>query len=460
MRKLLLISYHFPPDAAVGAVRPMEFAKHLPENNWETTILTVKEKYYENLDAQRYDTNGFEIVRTKKFWNINDIYALLKCVLPIKRKNSSIAVKKEWFTPQKSTLTKESLKYRIVRYYNSLLVYLPDKEIGWLFSAIIKGLRLIYNKRIDAILTTSPPHSVQLIGLVLKFLMCKTWIADFRDPWEIGLKPMRSRSLLSELIEKKMEKAVIKKCDWAVSVSRYMTERLKKLYPEYATKFITVPNGYDSEALSDFLTIKKYRAFTITYVGSLYFGRDPLIFLSAVSELIGERKIDGNGIQIRLIGDCRYSDEKSVEEMVKKMKLENVVTFIDHIPQHEALKEIAKSHVVLLLATQQPLQIPGKVYEYIGLRSKILVVCGEGATKDLLKDYPLAYMVSPNNKDEMKQVVLNLSNEPVEIIEEKLKLFPFEKYDRKTIAGEIASLLDSSLKNSFEVMNSKTEKCP
>ena len=85
----------------------------------------------------------------------------------------------------------EGIRERVLRYYNSLLIYLPDKELGWLPFAVWRGVWLIRQRDIDAIVTTSPPHSVQLIGLLLKWLTGRVWIVDFRDPWEVELKPNR-----------------------------------------------------------------------------------------------------------------------------------------------------------------------------------------------------------------------------------------------------------------------------
>lgn len=449
MKRLLLITHHFPPDVAIGGVRPAEFARCLPRHGWRITVLTVSEKYCGQVDHSKYDLNGMEVLRTRKLPGINDIYMRLKGLIPAitDKRSSPASTKKEWFSSGRGDERAEPLRSMLVRYYNSLLVYLPDKETGWVIPALLKGMRLIKDERIDAIFTTSPPHSVHLIGTILKFITKKPWIADFRDPWAVELKPVRSRSRLSEAIEERMERAVVKNCDYALSVTGPMTQRLKDLYPKFSSKFITIPNGYNSKNISEFFSLEKAETFTITYVGSLYFGRDPSLFLKAVSDVIENGTVNKNDIRIRLIGDCRYSDNISVESMVKKIGLENVVTFVDHIPHREALKEITRSHVLLLMAPRQPLQIPGKVYEYIGLRSAILAVCEDGATKDLLKDYPLASVVSPDDLDGMKEAIHSFLKESRNGgSEDKLKSFDFNKYERGSLAEELAGLLDNTVK--------------
>lgn len=437
MKTVLIVSYHFPPDAAIGAVRAAELVKQLPDLGWDPVVLSVQSQYYDQVDGTRYQKLPSKVERTVKAGSVNDLYLYLKSwVRQFRRHAAAPAVEKEWFTPVTGL---EGLKARMVRYYNSLLVYLPDKEVGWIPFAVWRGLSLLKQRDVDAILTTSPPHSVQLIGLLLKWLTGRLWVADFRDPWEVELKPNRSRSLVSDWIERHMERAVVSACDWVVCVTDTMTSRLGQTYPRLKEKFITIPNGYDSEALSSYLGEPKYPIFTITYVGSLYFGRSPVTFLTAVAELIAEKQIGGDTVRIRFVGNCQTSDGRSVVAMVNSLGLQGNVQFVGAVPHDESLREIARAQVVLLLASSQRLQIPGKVYEYIGLRASILAVCQDGATKDLLEQYPRARVVSPDNLGETKTAILSLymGNQG----EGETDRFPYERYERTAIALKISDLL-------------------
>ena len=123
-------------------------------------------------------------------------------------------------------------------------------------------------------------------------------------------------------------------------------------------------------------------------------------------DLIDEKKIAEDTVAVKFIGNCRYLYEKSIEELVEQIGLTKIVSFIDTIPRHEAFKEMAKSHVLLLYAPDQPLQIPGKLYEYMGLRSTILAVCGPGATANILADYEHAVIVANDSVKDMKDALL------------------------------------------------------
>lgn len=444
MKKVLIITYHFPPDAAIGAVRPAEFVKFFPDYDWEPTILTVKEKFYTETDSERYvELQSKSVSRTTIIPTINELYLKIKKKFLKDELKPNSASHQDWFSESSSKkLFRFNVKYTLRRYYNSL-IYLPDNFQGWLPFAFIKGLCIYRAARFDALFTTGPPQTTHLIGLLLKIVLGKQWIVDFRDPWTIKNKPSRSRSLFSDWIDCWMERMVVKHGDWIVSVTPQMTKRLQKLYPACQDKCITIFNGYDSKALVKYSFLEKYNKFTISYVGSLYFGRDPSIFLQAIAELLEEGQITANNFQVKLIGDCRFSDGKSVEKIVENWGLSEIVIFRDKILQTEAMGEIAKSHVALLIASRQPLQIPAKIFEYIGLRVSILGITGPGATRDLLLDYPCAYTVEPEDLNGMKKSIIKLFNNQFKDKLSKLDNSFFEKFERRNQVRQISDLLAS-----------------
>ena len=334
--------------------------------------------------------------------------------------------------------------FLLKRYYNSLLVYLPDNKVGWLPPAVWKGVALHLNPdtRFDAIYTTGPPQSTHLIGLLLKMLLGTPWISDFRDPWDPTMKPIRSRTRISEILEGRMERAVIRKSDWVISVTPEMTDRLCQLYTREKEKCVTVYNGFDEPALRKYRGQEPEEPLTMTYVGSLYFGRNPTNLLRAVRELVDEGVIDPGSFRIRFIGDCRSSDGISVEDLVSDMVLSDIVSFTDRVSQAEALQAIAKSHVALLMAPDQPLQIPGKVYEYLGMKKTVLAICGEGATRNLLNQYPWAFVASPDSLPEIKDCISRLVSRERSIEDERSGIFPWETFERATTVRQVAALLD------------------
>ena len=452
-KKILIISYHFPPDLAVGAIRASKFVEYFPENNIEPIVLTVKEKYYEQLDKSfpGGEKDNKHIVRTRRIPNFRDIYLFLKRKLYRWPLAGNTSKEKNIDNPpakvEELVEGKESFIECLKRYFNSLIVWLPDDKTGWIPPAILSGLWLIYKYKIDTIYSTSPPHTCHIIGLVLKCMTGKKWIADFRDPWIPELKPDFVRSKLSDIIENRLVQKVVTRSDFVVSATPAMTSLFKQTFPEVRQeKFITILNGYDSKDLLKYLKLKKYEKITFTYAGSFYLGRNPKVFLTALRNIINEGCINENEVAVQFIGDCRYFNGKSVEHMVQQLGLENIVKFIDYIPRHEALQRMAQSHILLLFAQNQPLQIPGKLYEYMGLQSIILTVCGTGATADILSNYDHSVLVRDESAATMKAALvqaIQYANSTEGWNRRKMGTECILNLERKDLTHELAELIKS-----------------
>jgi glycosyltransferase involved in cell wall biosynthesis len=385
------------------------------------------------------------IYKTAKIPNFRDMYLSLKRIYLKTHKKKDLNQSIQAWRPEERTKF-EPIFTKIKRYFNSLFVWLPDDKTGWILPATIAGTLLIKKHKIDAILTTSPPNSVHLIGLVLKIITRRTWIVDFRDPWAVENKPFFVRSTLSDTIERWLCQKVIENSDRVISVTPEMTRMFEQHYQDISKeKFHTIWNGYDPEELERHSHVEKYDKFTITYAGTFYLDRNPELLLQSLADLIREGRIDRNSLHVRFFGDCRYINGESVKELVTNLNLKDIVIISDPIPHAEILQEIAKSHVLLLLAPNQPLQIPAKVFEYIGLQSSIIAICGEGATMNLLKGYPKAITIPPGNMTEMKKALLALYENSTRDTRD-LSLFHFHEFEHNKLAREMADLLNGSIR--------------
>ncbi len=442
--KILIISYHFPPDLSVGAMRPGKFAEYLPGHGWDPLVLTVHEKYHDNLDPRGFSAPpGVKVFRTIKIPGIRSFFLSVKKIYLSFAKHEDIKQHMDQWNPPDQGRP-ESTAGKLKRYFLSLFAYLPDDRAGWILPAFIKGLWLILRYRVDAVYTTSPPSSVLVAGLLLKAITGKRWVVDFRDPWIGEMKPFFMRSRLSDRIEGCLERKVVEKSDHIISVTPEMTERLRGRYPRIESgRFSTVLNGFDSTVMRKYAGMEKYDDLTFTYAGSFYLGRNPEIFLSALSSLTGgEGMIGGKKVRVRFIGDCHFSDGISIPGLVDRYGLSDVVTFIPQIPAGEALEEMARSHILLLLAPDQPLQIPGKVYDYFGLGAYILSVCGPGATANILSGYRRAAIVPPGDVRGMEKAIVDiidlcLSSDAAEVDRDKLM-----KYERALLTEELVKKID------------------
>jgi len=166
MRNVLIVAYHFPPDSAVGALRPLKFAKYLPTYGWEPYILTVKEKYYPLLDDSRLDhhiTSSGKVFRTRMLVHPSVAYRRLKAAyygLSGQKGSAAKGIAREG--------EEGAGVFRRMRRLVGSLVSLPDERLGWLPIGTAKAIQLLGRFKIDDIYTSGPPHTVHLMGLVIK----------------------------------------------------------------------------------------------------------------------------------------------------------------------------------------------------------------------------------------------------------------------------------------------------
>ncbi|MBU2445681.1 MAG: glycosyl transferase family 1, partial [Bacteroidetes bacterium] len=209
MKKVLIIAYHFPPAAGAATQRILKFLKYLPKFGWEGSVLTVENVDYPDLDHSLIDKipEGTKVYRTK-FWTPFGIYRRLTGRKP-KEKIPVAFIKDDH----------KSLAERISVFLR-LNLFLPDAKVGWIPYAVKKGVRLIRDEKIDAIISSGPPHTCHLIARNIKRKTKVKWIADFRDPWtDIDYYSGMKRTKLAEWCDSRMEKSVLKEADCVVSAS-------------------------------------------------------------------------------------------------------------------------------------------------------------------------------------------------------------------------------------------------
>jgi len=413
MKPVLLITYYWPPAAWVGIVRSTKLAKHLSRQCWRPIIVTVKEEYYEKkfINNSSVDIGPHEplVIRTSRLRNPRDLYLFAK------RSIFTLVGREKQF--QESTLmgaaengskaSTQSWMARAKRFVLSLL-YTPDEDLGWLPFAVVQSVRAVKAYEVPCVISTGPPFTSHLVGLAVKKLCNIAWIADFRDPWrENEQRPWCLSSHLANQINQWLESKVVQNADRVVCVTPAMTEFYRQVYPRLPSeKLVTITNGFDAEEFRQLGDVPRDPKFTISYVGIFEYARTPDSLLRAVGDLIREGVIDGNRLAIRFIGKCRYAAGQSVEEMAAQQGLNGLVEIIDFLPRPEALKVMMRSHVLVLLADQQKLQVPGKAYEYMAAGGRILAVTEEkGATAELIRRVPGGAVVPPGDHEGIKRVL-------------------------------------------------------
>jgi glycosyltransferase involved in cell wall biosynthesis len=349
MKKVLIVAYHFPPQAeSSGYLRALKFCRYLPEEGWQPRVLSVNPSAYER-------TNPSQLGEIPPSVHVDRVFALD---------------------------TQRHLSFR-GRYLRTMA--LPDRWVSWCLGAIPAGYRAIRRDKYDVILTTFPIASAVLIGWILHRLTGIPWVADFRDSMTEPDYPRdRSTWKVYRWLEQKTVQDAARLIFTASSAVRMYLER----YPELSSNRCSlILNGYDERDFQDLLPSPPVsnQPLRLVHMGLLYpVERDPKPFFRAVSQLQKDGKLDAARVQIEL----RASGHESVyEPIIRAEGIENLIHFLPPLPYREALQNSANADGLLLFqAACCDHQIPAKVFEYLRLSKPILALTSHsGDTAALLK---------------------------------------------------------------------------
>lgn len=362
MKKLLIISYKFPPDPDVGGLRIQGLAKYLPKFGWETIILTTI--LPANPDAQ------FRVIQTP-YCNVIDTWKRRFGFRPEE------CVKKEiGITTQKN---KKSFIDHILTFLEEIIAY-PDAQRGWYNYAVEAGSEILDNENVDAIISSSKPETCHCIAKELNLKCDIPWIADLRDLWTQN--HYYPYSPLRRFIERRLEIKTLSKVDTLVTISKNLAATLGTLHR--GKTIYTIPNGFDPQELN-IPCVDLTDKFTITYTGNLYQGkRDPAKLFIALHDLILEGSVSPNDIEVRFYGP----NEDWLENDVERYGLQDIVNVYGIIPRKVALDRQRESQLLLLLLWDHPEEIgvyTAKIFEYLAAQRPILAIGGpKGVVEDLL----------------------------------------------------------------------------
>lgn len=357
MKKVLIITYYWPPGGGAGVQRWLKMARYLPEYGIEPVILTVKPEYatYPVTDLSLVNDvpPALEVHRTKA----TDYFRMFS--------RDKSAVPSAGFAGQ----GKPSLMEKLARFVRGNF-FIPDPRKGWNSFAYKKACELVKSHSITTIITTSPPHSTQLIGLRLKKKFpAINWIADLRDPWtDIYYYSEFYPTFPARLADRRYEKAVITRADTIISVGKRLSQLFSGRYPSSTEKFRVIPNGFDAADFAGLIPTKPER-FTITYVGTLSQSYN----IVALAEALALLHNSGKDFVVRFTG--MVSDQQK-RLLLEKLPVENLIfnAYCDH---NDAVKEMLGASLLLLLIPEHKSSsviLTGKLFEYIATGKPVLCI--------------------------------------------------------------------------------------
>lgn len=446
MKKVLIISYFFPPLGGVGVQRVLKFVKYLPHFGWQPMVLTVR-----NPDFQMFDQKLLKEVpgQTKVVWTRtiepSKIYNFFAALFG--RIKTSLKKRK----PADKTELDVNPRQRLATQISHFL-FIPDSRIGWLPFAIFSILAEIKKREYDIIFSTSPPFSAHLVGLAAKVILGKPWVIDLRDLWVLSphiKSPTKFHLWISKYIEHKM----LKFADKIITVSEPFCEDLKKVYPDIVSdKFDVIPNGYDA---NDFkiAQVKQNEKFCIGHVGSLYgySGRTPYYFLMALANLKKEIPNLEKVMEVSFIGSIDNENRELINAIASKFSLREVLHVRDFVSHEEAISCMRKFNVLLFLGVRAAKDChdttgdvsSGKLYEYLAVGKPVLTLTEDGAIKGLIEKSGCGIIVDYNDIERIKQEILICYNKYKQghlVVEPNWDFITL--FERKKLTQQLANVLD------------------
>lgn len=407
-KRVLIITYYWPPSGGSGVQRWLKFAKYLPETGWEPVIFTPENPDFDLKDEtlEQGIPQGLEVIK----FPIWEPYQLLDRIRGKKETHASRVLEQK----DRSLVERAAIWLRAN-------VMIPDPRIFWVKPSVKFLTNLVKNGQFQAVVTTGPPHSIHLIGRDLKRKTGIFWLSDFRDPWSqwefLDKLPMQN---LVRKRHQKLERSVLKEADVVTTISPTFQHDLQKLAGRHID---LLTNGFDTEDLPvDFGPKEKLAgSLHLVYTGVIDSIRNPVPLLKAMREEFVNEKAT---VSITFVG--RVSD-KVHEEVNSDGWLTTHVNFAGYV-SHRAVFEFyhAADALVLILTDTKNAKgnIPGKLFEYMATGLPILALGDPyGDSAKIIRDAGAG------------KVVLHTDHVTIQIQLRKL----FERSGQKNVADSIAS---------------------
>lgn len=431
MKKVLIITYYWPPSGGSGVQRWLKFVKYLPSYQWDPHVFTPENPSFAVKDPSlEADVPPEAEVIRFPIWEPYEIFFKIS----------------GWFGPKKEatpTALVSSKRKSVFQDFSAWIrgnFFIPDPRRFWIKPSVKFLSDYLSDNQIETIITTGPPHSVHLIGLKLKSKFPHLrWLADFRDPWtEWGLWDSLMVSKIVRKLHKRLESRVLANADEVITITPFYVRRFEAL-GKRQVRLLT--NGFDED---DFMGIvlKKTDRFTIRHVGIVNEKCDPRPFMRALKMEMEAYPDFANDLRLEFIGEVHPDFKRYVAEIEA---LNKVTEFSGNIPHKDLISEYGSSSLLLMILTGYKDAegfLPGKLFEYIATGLPVLGVGPvEGDAAALLKETGSGVMLDSDDLTGMRKVLLEGYESWKVLQKPDLNLSKAQRFSRKQITGQLVEIL-------------------
>jgi len=391
LRKVLIITYYWPPAGGIAVVRWVKFAKYLRNCGWEPVIYTVSNGSYPLMDASLGNDVPENIQVIKR--PILEPHQLYRFFSASKNSSGLADIKPRH---------RASYFEKISNWVRSNF-FIPDARALWIKPSVKYLSTYLKTNPVDGMVSTGPPHSAHLIALSLKKNIGLPWLADFRDPWTT--MDYYKELLLTTRADRKhhrLELEVLKTADAVTVVGNGMKNEFEK---KSGRTVKVVTNGFDED---DFTHNDMHLDdhFSIVHIGTFFSRINPHNLWQVLAELKEEEHPMFADLKIKLMGRV----DPSVVDSIRMAGLEKYLILTAIQPHQEAVRQMKNAQVLLLCIFEQTkFVLTGKLFEY--LASKRPIVCVgpvEGDAAAVLTETGAGVTFSFEDKIHIKQHLMDL----------------------------------------------------
>ncbi|NHB67653.1 glycosyltransferase family 4 protein [Perlabentimonas gracilis] len=427
-KRLLILTYYWPPSGGSGVQRWLKFAKYLREFGWEPVIYTPQNPEVAMVD-ETLNTDipqGVEVLKR----NIFEPYMVFRLFT---RQKGKMGV---GFTSYEGSA--KGVVGRLALWVRANL-FIPDARMFWVKPSVRFLTKYLIQHPVDAVVSTGPPHSMHLIARGLKQKLGIKWMADFRDPWTnidyfIDL-PLAARALKKH---RRLEHDVLVSADEVVVVGSQMQNEFEQTS---SRKVHIITNGYDE---TDFPTqlASPDAQFTITHVGTIPPNRNSELLWQALSHLVNSNNDIAKQLKIQLLGNV----DKLVIDQISQYNLTPYCQQLGYLSHAQSVQLMQRSQILLLLVNNSPNAkgiLTGKVFEYLAARRPILAIGPlDGDVDNLLKETKAGVTANFSNYDDILNNLTWLWDDYVQGFP-SLQNIDATAYSRRNLTGRLVEILDN-----------------
>jgi len=417
MRKVLFITYFWPPSGKASLHWPLKVIKFLPEFGWQPSVLTVDEDTFSQKDESllaEIDPE-LDVIKTKSFEPFNIYRKFTR-----KGKNDQL-VASETISKDNPSLTHK------ISIWLRMNLFIPDARIGWFFSAVPAANKILKKEKFDAIVSIGPPHTSHLVGMSLSKRNKIPHIPVFIDPWvDIAYYQDFKRSKATLAVDNHLEKSVVKNAASVVFVTKTMMEDYIGKYDFIRNKSNVLYWGYNEE---DFIKIdkkEKSKTETLVHSGNIFDFQNPKKFWAQLKNEIDR----GRKLRIKFTGTV----SPGIKDEIGKNCLTAYTEFLGFLPYDRLISELVNADYLLVCATEKR-HVPGKLFEYLRTGKPIIAFGDDNAEVNNI--------LSETNAGR----IFNYDQSGKEFFEKsfqlKTDLEKVKKFDRKNITQSLSEILNN-----------------